>query len=71
MRLVLDLEEVGPDPLVEELAIEKKVADQIISVASEEAKKIAAEKSQKQAESILKEEQDQQTETVSEESGKE
>ena len=68
---VLDLEEVGPDPLVEELAIEKKVADQIISVASEEAKKIAAEKSQKQAESILKEEQDQQTETVSEESGKE
>ena len=64
---VLDLEEVGPDPLVEELEVDKEVADEIIAVACEEAKKIAAEKSRKQAEDILQEEQGQQP--AEEESG--
>ncbi len=53
---VLDLEEVGEAPLVEELGVESELAKQIIAAASEEAKVIASERSKKQAEDIMEQE---------------
>ena len=50
---VLDLEEVGLNPLVEELGVEESLAEAIVASASEEAKRLAAEKSKKQAEGLL------------------
>ena len=52
---VLDLEEVGMEPLVKELGLESELAKVVITAAGEEAKAIASEK--KQAESILEQEQ--------------
>jgi len=54
---ILDLEEVGFDPLIEELGVEDSLAKRIVAAASEEAKRLAAEKSRKQAEDILDREQ--------------
>ena len=54
---VLDLEEVGVEPLVSELNIESDLAEKLIAAAGEEAKRLAAEP-KKQAEDILQ----QQTE---------
>jgi N utilization substance protein A len=51
---VLDLEDVGPEPLVEELTIETELAEQLVGAAGEEAKRIAAE-SKKKAEDVLEE----------------
>jgi N utilization substance protein A len=53
---VLDLEEVGQEPLIEELAIEQALAERIVAAAGEEAKKIASEKLKKQAEDIMEQE---------------
>ncbi len=53
---VLDLEEVGLVPLVEELGVEESLAKSIVTAASEEAKRLAAEKSKKQAEDVLEQE---------------
>ncbi|MCF7956714.1 MAG: hypothetical protein K9M75_13005, partial [Phycisphaerae bacterium] len=50
---VLDLEEVGTGPLVEELGVEKDLAAKLVLAAAEKAKLLAAEKKKKQAESIL------------------
>ena len=60
---VLDLEEVGEAPLVEELGVEGELAKQIIAAASEEAKIIASEKSKKQAEDIMAQELGEQQDT--------
>jgi len=54
---VLDLEEVGESPLVEELGVEKDIAEQVVSAAIEEAKLIASEKEKKQAEDLMEQEQ--------------
>ena len=54
---VLDLEEVGTEPLVKELELDEKLAAKIVAVASEEARKMASEKSRKQAEDIMEQEQ--------------
>jgi len=53
---VLDLEEVGREPLIEELGIEQALAERIVTAAGEEAKKIASEKLKKQAEDIMEQE---------------
>ncbi len=53
---VLDLEEVGLVPLVEELGVEESLAKSIVAAASEDAKRLAAEKSRKQAEDLLERE---------------
>ncbi|MCK4603063.1 MAG: transcription termination/antitermination protein NusA, partial [Phycisphaerae bacterium] len=57
---VLDLEEVGKEPLVTELGLEEELAGKIIIAAGEMAKQIAAEKSRKQAESVMQKEQEKQ-----------
>ena len=48
---VLDMEEVGVEPLVAELGLDNDMAGKVVESASQEAKKIAAEK--KQAETIM------------------
>ncbi|MCI0498243.1 MAG: transcription termination factor NusA [Planctomycetales bacterium] len=53
---VLDLEEVGAGPLIEELQVEPALAQRIIVAAEEAAKKAAAENSLTQAEGLLKQE---------------
>lgn len=53
---VLDLEEVGTGPLVEELGIELQLAEQVIRAAGDAAKKAAAENAQTQAQALLRQE---------------
>jgi N utilization substance protein A len=49
---VLDLEDVGTEPLINELGIDTGLAEKLIVAASEEAKRLAAEP-KKQAESMM------------------
>jgi len=57
---VLDLEDVGTEPLINELKIDAKIAEKLVEAAVEEAKQLAAESKKKQAENLLQ----QQTDTV-------
>jgi len=50
---VLDLDEVGIDPLVKELGIDAAMAEKIVAAAVEDAKLLASESRHKQAESLL------------------
>jgi N utilization substance protein A len=56
---VLDLEDVGAEPLISELGIDAALAGKLIATASEQAKLLAAEP-KRQAESILKQAGDRQ-----------
>jgi len=60
---VLDLEDVGAEPLVSELHIDPPLAAKLVEAATEEAKKLAAESAKKQAEDLMEQEQ---TETAAE-----
>lgn len=53
---VLDLEEVGAEPLVEELEVPADLAGRIVKAAEEAAKEAAAEEKLTQAEGLLKQE---------------
>ena len=53
---VLDLDEVGAEPLVNELGIEAEVAKKLVTAAEEQAKELAAKEKRKQAEELLKKE---------------
>lgn len=53
---VLDLEEVGTEPLIEELDVSKELAGRIIQAAETAAKEAAAEEKLTQAEGLLKQE---------------
>jgi transcription termination/antitermination protein NusA len=53
---VLDLEEVGFEPLVKELGIDSELAQKLVAAASEEAKRLAAESNKTQAQDILNKE---------------
>ncbi len=50
---VLDLDEVGIDPLVKELGIDAALAEKIVAAAVEDAKLLASESRHKQAEAFL------------------
>jgi len=54
---VLDLDDVGTEPLITELNIEPKAAEKLVSAAAEEAKQLAIEP-KKQAENILEQQQE-------------
>ena len=58
---VLDLEEVGTGPLVDELEIEQALAEKIIAAAEQSAKEATIEENPTQAEDILKQERDKAT----------
>ncbi len=49
----LDLDDVGPEPLVDELEIDKSVAEQLCKKAEAVAEEIAAEEKKKQAHNLL------------------
>ena len=53
---VLDLEDVGAEPLVSELNIAPELAGKLVIAAAEEARRLAAESKQKQAEDIMQKE---------------
>ncbi len=56
----LDLEDVGVEPLVNELNIDSEIAEKLVAAAVEDAKKLAAESKKKQAEDTM----EQQTEVT-------
>lgn len=62
---ILDLDDVGAEPLVTELNIKPELARQLIALAAEEAKKLAADGKQKQAEELLQEQSQQNSSTES------
>jgi N utilization substance protein A len=51
---VLDLEDVGVEPLINELSLDAEIAEKLITAASDETKRLAAES--KKAETMLKQE---------------
>ena len=53
---ILDLEDVGTEPLIKELNIDAAVAEELVAAAAEETKRLAAE-SKSQAESLLEQQQ--------------
>ncbi|MBN2511832.1 MAG: transcription termination/antitermination protein NusA [Sedimentisphaerales bacterium] len=53
----LDLEDVGTDPLISELGVDKERAEQIIQAAVQAAKQAAADGKATQAENLIKEQQ--------------
>ncbi len=57
---VLDMEDVGKEPLVSELDIEADVAEKLIAAATEQAERLAAEAEKNQAQDVL----EQETETA-------
>ncbi len=57
---VLDLVDVGVEPLINELKIDSEIAEKLVAAADKEAKVVAAEAKQKQAEKELA----QQTKTI-------
>ncbi|MBN1816472.1 MAG: transcription termination/antitermination protein NusA [Sedimentisphaerales bacterium] len=63
---VLDLEEVGFEPLVTELGLEETVATRVVATAEQEAKEVAAERAKKQAENIMEQEQQKEIEQQAE-----
>ena len=54
---ILDLDDVGVEPLISELNIEADLADKLVKAAVEEAKQLAAETKKKQAENLLQQEE--------------
>ncbi len=53
---VLDMDDVGPDPLVAELQLDVDLAKKLVAAAAEGAKQLAAESKQTQAEATMKKE---------------
>ncbi|MHC4294380.1 MAG: transcription termination factor NusA [Planctomycetota bacterium] len=70
MVSVLDVEEVGPDPLVNELNMSQELAQSIVMRCSEEARRVAEEQAQarQKAEAAAAEEKDKAEQTVAAES---
>lgn len=62
---ILDLDDVGPEPLVNELQLDAKLANNLVAAAVEQAKLLAAESRRTQAEAALQKE----TEAIQAEQG--
>lgn len=56
---VLDLDDVGTEPLINELGIAPELAKRLVSTAAKHARELAAQNSKKKAESIFKQETQQ------------
>jgi N utilization substance protein A len=54
---VIDLDDVGTEPLVSELNLEPDIADKLIKAAAEQAKMLAAESKRNQAEAMMEKEE--------------
>ena len=55
---VLDLEDVGAEPLIKELNIDSALAEKLVASAAEEAKLLAAESKKNRAENILEQQEE-------------
>ena len=64
---VLDLDEVGTEPLIKELNIDSVIAEKLVAAAEEHAKIMAAESKAKKAEDLLKQETGKEQEPQSSE----
>jgi N utilization substance protein A len=53
---VLDLDDVGPEPLMSELQLDAELANNLVAAAAEQAKLLAAESKQTQAEAAMQKE---------------
>ena len=53
---VLDLEDIGTEPLIKELDIDAGIAKQLVEQAIKQAKQLASEQKQKQAEDVMQQE---------------
>ena len=53
---VLDLDDVGPEPLVKELQVDEELANNLVAAAAEQARLLAAEAKQTQAEAAMQKE---------------
>jgi len=53
---ILDLDEIGVEPLVEDLGIASETAEKILSAAKKEAKRLELEEKQRQAENVMAQE---------------
>jgi len=60
---VLDIDEVGPEPLTEELQVDGELSRTIVTAAKEKATSLAAEKNKKQAEDLMEQERLERLET--------
>ncbi|MHC4212074.1 MAG: transcription termination factor NusA [Planctomycetota bacterium] len=60
---VLDIEDVGPEPLVSELGIDSGTAGKLVGAAIDEARRLAAESKRIQAENIMEQEQGTEKQT--------
>lgn len=60
---ILDLDDVGTEPLVKDLKIDSALAEKLVAAAGEEAKRLAAESKPKKIQEILQQEEQQQPET--------
>lgn len=63
---VLDLDDVGPDPLVAELKLDRSLAEKLVEKADREAKALTAEADQKQAQKQLAQQAKASEETLRE-----
>jgi len=59
---ILDLEDVGTEPLINELNIDADIAERLVATAVEETRRLAAESKKKQAESLLQQQQEEAAE---------
>ena len=55
---VLDLDEVGSEPLINDLKLEAELAERLVAAAGEGVKRLAPESRQKQAEDLLQQEKE-------------
>jgi N utilization substance protein A len=53
---VLDMDDVGTEPLISELALDKEAAEKLVTAATESAKELAAEAKQSQAVEVMEQE---------------
>ena len=63
---ILDIEDVGPEPLIKELSIDAAVAEELVTAATTLAKKLAADSKKNLAENVLQKEQQQVPEETEE-----
>ncbi|MHC4114101.1 MAG: transcription termination factor NusA [Planctomycetota bacterium] len=63
---VLDLDEVGTEPLIKELGVESKIAEVLVAAAAEAARRATAESEEEKASASVPEEGDSATDTLAE-----
>ncbi len=61
---VLDLDDIGPEPLTKELNIDNDISKQLVTAAAEEAKRLETESKQSQAKDVMEKADNEQNEQI-------